>query len=108
MGRGGRRSTSYTPTWKHGKTRTIRVPIELADEGLELIRALDEGHSVGVTQAKDEEFWQAVLILFDRYIEEESQRDRKGNQYGTDLKPKARTWDRFNQFREWVENERRT
>lgn len=58
MAKGGRRSTSYTPTWKHGKTRTIRVPVNLAEKALELTRALDEGHSVGVTQAKDEEIRQ--------------------------------------------------
>lgn len=58
MAKGGRRSTSYTPTWKHGKTRTIRVPIALADQALEIVRDLDEGRSVGVTQAKDEEIKQ--------------------------------------------------
>lgn len=61
--RGGRRSTTFSPTWKHGKTRTIRVPIDLADKGLELIRALDEGHSVGATQAKDEEIRQLKKSL---------------------------------------------
>ena len=45
-----------------------------------------------------------ILTALNRYIEEESQRDRKGNQYGKELKPKARTWDKFNQFKEWVKN----
>ena len=43
MPRGGRRSTTWKPTWKHGKTRTIRVPIVLADSILNLARILDEG-----------------------------------------------------------------
>ena len=43
MPRGGRRSTTWKPTWKHGKTRTIRVPIVLADSILDLARILDEG-----------------------------------------------------------------
>ena len=42
MPRGGRRSTTWKPTWKHGKTRTIRVPIVLADSILDLARILDE------------------------------------------------------------------
>ncbi len=43
MPRGGRRSTTWKPTWKHGKTRTIRVPIVLAESILNLARILDEG-----------------------------------------------------------------
>lgn len=43
MPRGGLRSTSWKPTWKHGATRTIRVPIALADRVLEIAKALDEG-----------------------------------------------------------------
>ncbi|MDJ0727192.1 MAG: hypothetical protein QNJ38_18995 [Prochloraceae cyanobacterium] len=48
MPRGGRRSTTWKPTWKHGKTRTIRVPIVLADSILDLARILDEGKEVPV------------------------------------------------------------
>lgn len=46
MPRGGRRSTTWKPTWKHGKTRTIRVPIVLADSILDLARILDENKEV--------------------------------------------------------------
>ncbi|MGF1487527.1 MAG: hypothetical protein ACFBSE_10600 [Prochloraceae cyanobacterium] len=46
MPRGGRRSTTWKPTWKHGKTRTIRVPIVLAESILNLARILDEGKEV--------------------------------------------------------------
>ncbi len=46
MPRGGRRSTTWKPTWKHGKTRTIRVPIVLAESILNLARILDEGKKV--------------------------------------------------------------
>lgn len=98
MAKGGRRSTSYTPTWKHGKTRTIRVPIALAEEILKFAKERDEG----VTQAKDEEFWQAFLAAFDCYIEEESQRDRKGNQYGKEFKAEGTRWYFFSKFKEWV------
>ena len=46
MPRGGRRSTTWKPTWKHGKTRTIRVPIVLAESILNLARILDQGKEV--------------------------------------------------------------
>lgn len=44
MTRGGyREKAGGVSTWKHGKTKTIRVPIDLADEVLRLARELDEG-----------------------------------------------------------------
>lgn len=42
MAKGGRTSTTWKPTWRHGKTRTIRVPVAIADDVIELARALDE------------------------------------------------------------------
>jgi hypothetical protein len=44
MPRGGKRpGAGGKPTWKHGKTKVIRVPIALADEILEYARKLDTG-----------------------------------------------------------------
>ena len=45
MPKGGLRSTSWKPTWKHGATKTIRVPIKLAEQILQLAKLLDEGHN---------------------------------------------------------------
>lgn len=43
MPRGGKRpGAGGKPTWKHGKTKTIRVPIALADEVISFARKLDE------------------------------------------------------------------
>jgi hypothetical protein len=43
MARGGRRLGAGSKlSWKHGKTKTIRVPIVLADEILQLARKMDE------------------------------------------------------------------
>ncbi len=43
MPRGGARPNSGpSPIWKHGKTKTIRVPIALADRLLEVARIMDE------------------------------------------------------------------
>ncbi|MGL4620535.1 MAG: hypothetical protein ACRCZS_15965 [Chroococcidiopsis sp.] len=41
--RGGRTKTTWEPTWKHGKTRTIRVPVALAETIIEVARKIDEG-----------------------------------------------------------------
>ena len=47
MPRGGKREGAGAKfKWKHGKTKTIRVPVELADRLLELAKKLDEGETV--------------------------------------------------------------
>lgn len=47
MPRGGKREGAGNKfKWKHGKTKTIRVPVELADQLLELAKKLDEGETV--------------------------------------------------------------
>lgn len=38
--------TSYKPKWKSGKTRTIRVPVAIADKVLELAHKIDKGESL--------------------------------------------------------------
>ena len=43
MPRGGLRCTSWKATWKHGVTKTIRVPVALAVMVLHLTRVLDQG-----------------------------------------------------------------
>jgi len=44
MPRGGRRDgAGGSSTWNQGKTKTIRVPIALADQLLEVARAMDNG-----------------------------------------------------------------
>ena len=40
----------FKPTWQHGKTRTIRVPVALADKVLSYARTLDSGN---VTSSRD-------------------------------------------------------
>lgn len=43
MPRGGKREgAGGKPTWKNGKTKTIRVPVVLAEEVLKIARELDE------------------------------------------------------------------
>ena len=41
-----RGSRGPAPQWNLGRTRTIRVPIAIADQLLEIARRIDEGESV--------------------------------------------------------------
>ena len=43
----------YEGKWKHGQTRTIRVPIVLADRVLALARQLDSGESLDTNDLPD-------------------------------------------------------
>lgn len=46
MPRGGaRKGAGGVSKWRHGKTKTIRVPQDLASQILDIARALDEGES---------------------------------------------------------------
>jgi hypothetical protein len=57
MPRGGKREGSGSKSnWKHGKTKTIRVPISLADDILNIARRLDGQQAIessGFTQVID-------------------------------------------------------
>jgi hypothetical protein len=47
MPRGGRREGAGSkPTWKHGKTKTVRVPEALAEKILGIAKVLDDDASV--------------------------------------------------------------
>lgn len=43
----------YEGKWKHGQTRTIRVPIALADRVLTIARQLDNGISLDTSDLPD-------------------------------------------------------
>lgn len=108
--RGGRRSTSYTPTWKHGKTQTIRVPIVLAEQGLEIIRALDEGRSIDTTQANYtdlEKIDYATMLRAMNDFVKSLEGHSNGNQYKKkgEVNIKSERWYFFRKFREWVQSQ---
>ena len=61
----------YTPKWKHGKTRTIRVPIALADEILDYAHQLDEGKAI-TTQEQNRKLHEAltqVIVALEQVCE---------------------------------------
>ena len=50
MPRGGRREGAGSkPSWKHGKTKPVRVPVAIADRILEIARIIDEEGDPGDT-----------------------------------------------------------
>lgn len=61
MPKGGRRKGTRTPTWNTGKTTTIRIPVALKEEVLQLVRTLDELDSKG--QLIDEETYIKIIEI---------------------------------------------
>ncbi|NEO34460.1 MAG: hypothetical protein F6K36_29485 [Symploca sp. SIO3C6] len=68
MPRGGYRpGAGGKPTWKHGKTKVIRVPETLAAKILEIAKILDNGVSfVEVTESKSEPVTASKVIDLSR------------------------------------------
>lgn len=46
--------TSYKPKWRSGKTRTIRVPIAIANQVLKIAHQIDEGKLVLIQVDRDD------------------------------------------------------
>jgi hypothetical protein len=97
MSKGGRRSTTWGNSWKHGKTTVIRVPEALADEIIEYARQLDEGDCV--LQGN-------IGELLDEFIE--LKRQQKIDSKRGELSRDTRSWDMFNQFEEWLKSQQQS
>lgn len=52
---------SYKPKWQSGKTRTIRVPIAIADRVLEVAHQIDEGSFSDTSESIDKERAKEIL-----------------------------------------------
>ncbi len=61
----------HTPKWNHGKTRTIRVPIALADEILDYAHQLDNGKATATQDqdAKVQETLTQVIATLEKVCE---------------------------------------
>jgi len=49
-------------TWKQGRTKTIRIPISLADRLIEVARAMDEGNEVVINLSTIEPVTESKVI----------------------------------------------
>ena len=62
------------PKWKLSKTRTIRVPVVLAEQLLKIAHRLDSGESLDLTQHNGtKEHSQSIELTQDNKVEESSQ-----------------------------------
>lgn len=99
-------------SWRHGKTKVIRVPEALAEQILEYARAIDASaptsdtandipDHVGDVSQKQE----IVLQALGEYIKFRRESRRHPNQYSKHLNTDARTWDEIRKFQAMVENQ---
>jgi len=98
------------PKWKLGQTKTIRVPVALADQLLEIAHRLDEGTDLSQDIEKiktehdrlDREV-EMLLKAADKFIE------LKRSDWGSNPAQKgefstaSRAWDMFRQFKQLAE-----
>jgi predicted alpha/beta-fold hydrolase len=93
----GTNDTTWQPTWNNGKTRTIRVPVTLADDILDFARALDQ-------QNFNRIYRQVILHAMVQYIEYKRS-NYHPNQYSRKLNTQTRAWDEFRKFMKLVEQQ---
>jgi hypothetical protein len=100
----GRNSTTWTPKWKHGETKTIRVPVALADEILDYAKSLDK---VGQSVEKQDllKIYQEVILkAIDTYIDYKG-KNYHPNQNSKELNINTRSWDELRKFALLMEND---
>ncbi|MBN3926109.1 MAG: hypothetical protein HWQ37_23975 [Nostoc sp. NMS4] len=85
----GKNNTTWQPAWNNGKTRTIRVPVILAEQILEYAYAVDSGLVVDQ---------QMILRLIDSFVENRIA-EFHPNQHGRTGSTTSRRWDELRRFR---------
>ncbi|MBN3905123.1 MAG: hypothetical protein HWQ35_00595 [Nostoc sp. NMS1] len=88
----GKNNTSWQPAWNNGKTRTIRVPVALAEQILEYAYAIDSG------LVMDQ---QMILRVIDSFVESRIAQFHP-NQYSRTGSTTSRRWDELRRFRDTV------
>lgn len=85
----GKNQTSWQPAWNNGKTRTIRVPVVLAEQILEYAYAIDSGLVMDR---------QMILRAIDSFVESRIGQFHP-NQYSRNGSTTTRRWDELRRFR---------
>lgn len=106
--RGGRTLGTWESgsKWRHGKTRTIRVPQALVPKILEYAKALDK-HVVLPENIGDIVNQLTILQAIDSYIEWKRQ-NYHPNQNSKTLNINTRPWDELRKFQAMVGGDRGT
>ncbi|BAY22362.1 hypothetical protein NIES2100_21250 [Calothrix sp. NIES-2100] len=89
-------------SWRHGKTKTIRVPITLENPVMAYARKIDEFHniSVDISQRAGDIF--LVLEVIEKYIEYKRTRYHS-NQHSRELDIKTRAWDELRKLQKLLQ-----
>lgn len=91
----GSNETTWQPAWNNGKTKTIRVPVLLADKILEYARLTDSSPGA---------YEQAIILqALENYIEWKRQ-NYHPNQHSKSVNTSTRAWDEFRKFRKMIIN----
>ena len=85
----GKNHTSWQPAWNNGKTKTIRVPVALAEQILEYAYAVDSGHVMDQ---------QMILRAIDSFVESRIA-EFHPNQHSRSGSVTSRRWDELRRFR---------
>ncbi|MEH2377320.1 MAG: hypothetical protein V7K27_00180 [Nostoc sp.] len=95
----GKNNTSWQPAWNNGKTRTIRVPIALAEQILDYARTVDATLAENTPETIPELLQGDFLQIIDRYIAWRTNNYRSTQLF---LKPDitARTWDELRKLQD--------
>ncbi|ALF52956.1 hypothetical protein ACX27_14790 [Nostoc piscinale CENA21] len=101
---GGRRTTTWeiSSSWKHGKTKTVRIPIALEAQIMDYARRLDAGDSLLHGNSADER--EVILSAIARYIGYKNTHYH-ANQHSKTLDISTRAWDELRRFRGMVAQE---
>lgn len=97
MTKGGKRSTSFKPTWNLGKTKLVRIPVVILDEIVIHAKCLDNG--------KDYER-EIILAAINKYIESQlsqsggNQHKKKGEVVNVES---SRDWKHLLKFKKFIQ-----
>jgi hypothetical protein len=100
MSKGGRTRSTWSEgsSWRTGKTKTIRIPVALAEKILDYARELDQkGIVAGCDDAGT-----IVLTAIEHYITYKREHYHP-NQNSKQLDINTRSWDELRKFRAMVE-----
>ncbi|MGD1914110.1 MAG: hypothetical protein ACFB2X_25715 [Rivularia sp. (in: cyanobacteria)] len=81
-------SSPFTNTWENGKTKTIRVPINLAPQIIKIARLLD----IGINPVE------SAIIEFELLKQKQYQRTRRP------FNRSSPRWAVFNEFQWWLKS----